>query len=78
VKIRPRLDPHDPTTLLHLLRGSEVQGWLNRELERLQLQLRTRNSAPALADGGVLIHDLMDVMPEADWDTVLADTFLEG
>ncbi len=78
LKIRPRLDPHDPATMLHLLRGPEVRGWLNRELERLQLQLRTRNSAPALADGGVLIHDLMDAMPEADWDTVLADTFLEA
>lgn len=78
LKIRPRLDPHDPTALLHLLRGAEVQGWLNRELERLQLQLRTPNTAPSLADGGVLIHGLMDVMPKADWDTVLADTFLEG
>jgi glycine cleavage system H lipoate-binding protein len=78
LKIRPRLDPQDPATLLHLLRGPEVHGWLNRELERLQLQLRTPNSAPALADGGALIHGVMDAIPEANWDTVLADTFLEG
>ena len=78
LRIRPRLDPNDPMTLRHLLRGAETRGWLNRELERLQLQLRTPNTAPALADGGVLIHGLMDAVPEADWDTVLADTFLEG
>jgi hypothetical protein len=78
IEIRPRLDLHDPLTLLHLLRGPEVRGWLNREVERLQLQLRTPNTAPALADGGVMIHGLMDAIPDADWDTVLADTFLES
>jgi hypothetical protein len=78
IKIRPRLDPHDPATLRHLLRGPEVDGWLSRELERLQLQLRTPNTAPSLADGGVLIDGVMDAMAEADWDTVLEGTFLEG
>lgn len=77
LKLRPRLDPKDPTSLRHLLRGPEVQGWHRRELERLQLQLRPPNTAPSLADGGVLTPGLMDVMPEADWDTVLADTFLQ-
>ncbi len=77
LKLRPRLNPKDPATLRHLLRGSEVHGWLSRELERLQLQLRPPNTAPSLADGGVLIDGLMDAVPEADWNTVLADTFLE-
>jgi hypothetical protein len=78
LKIRPRLDPGDPATLRHLLRGPEVHGWFSRELERLQLQLRAPGTLPALADGGALLHGLMDVVPEADWDTVLADTFLEA
>jgi len=78
LKIRPRLDPTDPATLRHLLRGPEVHGWLSKELERLQMQLRAHNSAPALADGGVLLPELMNALPEADWDTVLADTFLEA
>ncbi|MFZ0861207.1 MAG: hypothetical protein ABR881_04515 [Candidatus Sulfotelmatobacter sp.] len=78
LKIRPRLDPHDPVTLRHLLRGPEVHGWLSRELERLQLQLRAPNTPPTLADGGVLLPGLMDAVPEADWDAVLADTFLEA
>ncbi len=77
LKIRPRLDLRDPKTLRHLLRGPEVSGWLSRELERLQLQLRAPNTPPALADGGVLLPGLMDAMPDADWNTVLADTFLE-
>jgi hypothetical protein len=77
LKIRPRLDPRDPRTLRHLLKGPEVHGWLSRELERLQLQLRAPNTPPALADGGVLMPGLMDAVPEADWNTVLADTFLE-
>lgn len=78
LKIRPRLDLRDPTTLRHLLRGPEVHGWLSRELERLQLQLRAPNAPPALADGGVLLPGLMDAVPEADWDAVLADTFLQA
>jgi len=76
LKIRTRFDLQDPTTLRHLLRGPEVQGWLSRELERLQFQLRAPNTPAALADGGVLLPNLMDVIPDADWDSALADTFL--
>ena len=78
LKLRPRLNPNDPVTLRHLLRGPEVHFWLSRELDRLQLQLRPPNTAPSLADGGVLMSGLMDAMPESDWSTVLADTFLES
>lgn len=72
-----RLRPLDPTDLRHLLRGAEVPGWLSRERDRLQLQLSAPDSPPCLADGGSLMPDLMDAMPAADWDTVLASTFLE-
>src|SRR5271166_3665702 len=75
--IRPRLDLQEPATLQHLLRGPEVHGWVSRELERLQLQLRPKGAEPSLADGGVLVRGLMDALPESDWNTVLADTFLE-
>ena len=33
---------------------------------------------PCLADGGTLMPNLMDAEPGADWDTILASTFLEG
>lgn len=78
LKISPRLNANDPETLRHLLRGPEVDGWLSRELERLQIELRAPGTQPALADGGVLLPGLMDAMPGADWDTVLAETFLEA
>ena len=77
LKMRPRLNPQDPKSLRHLLRGPEVRGWVSREMERLQLQLRPPGTQPTLADGGVLVHGLMDVLPNSDWTTVLADTFLE-
>ncbi len=47
-------------------------------MERLQLQLRAPNLRPRLADGGVLMPGFMDAVPGADWDTVLADTFLQA
>jgi hypothetical protein len=78
LKIQPRLDPREPRTLRHLLRGAEVPGWLYREQERLQAQLRPPNAAPSLADGGSLVHGLMNAIPEADWETVLEETFLEA
>lgn len=78
LKVRPRHNLHDPATLLHLLHGPEVHGWLTRELERLQMQLRAPNTPVALADGGTLMPGLMDAMPGADWDSALEDTFLEA
>jgi hypothetical protein len=77
LRLRPRLDVRDPKTLRHLLRGPEVYGWLSRELERLQLQLRPQDAMPTLADGGTLMPDLINSIPQADWNTVLADTFLQ-
>lgn len=73
-----RLRPHGTLDLRHLLRGPEVAPWLSREIERLQLELAPPKTGPALADGGVLVAGLMDAMPQADWDTALAGTFLEA
>jgi hypothetical protein len=60
------------------LSGPEVPGWLASEIDRLQLQLSAPNTGPCLADGGMLVPDLMDAEPKADWDTVLASTFLDS
>lgn len=76
LKLRPLRDTHDTATLRHLLRGPEIGGWISRETERLQLQLRPIHTEPSLADGGVLLSGLMDLVPDANWDAVLADTFL--
>jgi len=63
--------------LRHLLRGAEVKPWLMREMERLQLILSLEGAAPALADGGVPVADIAAGYPEADWDAVSGEMFLE-
>jgi hypothetical protein len=73
-----KLRPRQPADLRHLLRGAEVPGWLSGELDRLQLQFSAPDAPPSLADGGTLMPELMDNMPAADWEAVLAATFLEG
>jgi len=73
-----KLRPKGNANLQHLLRGAEVNGWLGFELERLQLTLGQPEAGLSLADGGILMTGLMDGMPEADWDTALAATFLEA
>jgi hypothetical protein len=73
-----KLRPRNPVNLRHLLRGAEVPGWLSGELDRLQLQFSPPDAPACLADGGTLMPNLMDAMPAADWDAVLAATFLEG
>ncbi len=72
-----KLRPRGEANLRHLLRGAEVPGWLGRELERLQVELAPAGAVPSLADGGILVDGLMDAVPSADWDGVLAATFLE-
>jgi hypothetical protein len=61
----------------HLLKGKEVKGWLMREIERLQFALATDGVGASLADGGVLIDDLPKAHPDADWDGVFGEMFLE-
>lgn len=78
LKVRPRKDAHDPVTLRHLLRGVEVDGWLARELERLQQQFRAADPVPTLADGGEMVYGVMDAVPDADWDAVIEESFLAG
>jgi hypothetical protein len=78
LKVRPRMDLTNPQTMRHLLRGPEINGWISTELGRLQVQLRQPDTVPALADGGMLLPNLMETISQADWDAVLADTFLES
>jgi hypothetical protein len=61
----------------HLLRGGEVRPWLMREMERLHLALAVQGAAPTLADGGVPVIDIAAAYPDADWDAVCGEMFLE-
>jgi hypothetical protein len=61
----------------HLLAGWEVRPWMMREMERLQLALSIDGTRATLADGGVPVADLAASCPQADWDAVCGEMFLE-
>ena len=73
LKIRP-----DLFDFRNLLGGSEIRPWVMREMERLQLALSAEGAAPTLADGGVPVPDIAAVYPQADWDAVCGEMFLES
>lgn len=67
----------DRCDMRHLLSGWEVRPWMMREMERLQLALATDGTRATLADGGVPVADLAASCPQADWDAVCGEMFLE-
>jgi hypothetical protein len=75
LKVKP--ESHGEPGFGHLLRGAEVRPWLLREMERLQLALTAEGAAATLADGGVPVADIAASYPEADWDGVCGEMFLE-
>ncbi len=63
----------------HLLRGAEVRPWLMREMERLQLTLyRRRRGAGTGRRRSPRRGHRRQAIPEADWDAVCGEMFLEG
>jgi hypothetical protein len=76
--LRVKTPGHGETDFRHLLRGAEVRPWLMREMERLQITLSAEAGAAAtLADGGVPVEDIAAAYPEANWDAVCGEMFLE-
>jgi len=73
LRIRPK-----PLDVRHLLRDSEVRPWVMRELERLQLALSQEGAPATLADGGVPVEDIAAAYPDADWNAVCGEMFLQG
>lgn len=74
LRIRPATQPPD---LRHLLHGREVGCWVKRELERLMRLVQPAGAQATLADGGVLIHDVIAELPEAKWDRITGELFLD-
>lgn len=74
--LRVKPDVSGEPAFRHLLRGSEIRPWLQREMERLQLALTAEGAAPTLADGGVPVADIAAGYPKADWDAVCGEMFL--
>ena len=61
----------------HLLRGSEIRPWISREVERLYSALAPANQAPTMADGGVPMDDIAAGYPDANWDSICSEIFLQ-
>jgi glycine cleavage system H protein len=74
LKVRPEDQPPDTR---HLLAPHEVKPWVMRELERMQIALGARALGASLADGGVPVADIAAACPNADWDAVCGEMFLE-
>lgn len=72
-----RVKPEGDRDLRHLLRSAEVRPWMTRELERLQAVLSVDGIGVSLADGGELVDDMPANYPDADWETVMGEMFLE-
>ena len=62
---------------VHLLRGEELRPWYMRELERLQLALGHEAVGSSLADGGAPVADIPKACPEADWNAVWGEMFMQ-
>jgi hypothetical protein len=71
-----RVDPGAVLDLRHLLSADEARLWGLRELERLQ-KACGGPAGVALADGGELVEDAGAAVPEARYDALLGDLFLE-
>jgi hypothetical protein len=66
------------TNMRHLLHGAEVYPWITHEVERLKVALASKEAGVNFADAGVAAEDLSQCYPEADWDAVLGNVFLES
>jgi glycine cleavage system H lipoate-binding protein len=75
LKVKPDADDEDASR--HLLRGAEIQPWITREMERLQLALTAEGAGVTLADGGVPVADIAASCPGVDWSAVCGEMFLE-
>ncbi|MBK7931284.1 MAG: hypothetical protein IPJ98_28550 [Bryobacterales bacterium] len=60
----------------HLLSGADAHAWVNAETDRLMILLSSTPTGAALADGGALVTDLHQALPDAPWDEVSAAMFL--
>lgn len=72
-----RVRPARNYDLRHLLRGPELRPWMMRELERLQSALSADGVGVSLTDGGELVEDMPANYPDADWENVMGEMFLE-
>jgi len=69
--------PGDGWDLRHLLTDGEVRPWMLREIENLQTRLAGAATGASLADGGTPVGDFPQACPEADWEGIWRELFLD-
>ncbi len=72
-----KVRPEPGANTRHLLQGGEVRPWIMRDLERLELALASEGVGMSLADGGEVVGDVPAACPQADWNEVWSEMFLE-
>jgi hypothetical protein len=75
-----RVMPKNGATLnmRHLLQGAEVFPWIRHEVERLKIALASKEADASFNSPGGPVQDMCQCYPEADWDAVLGNIFLES
>jgi glycine cleavage system H lipoate-binding protein len=63
--------------LRHLLRDGEVRPWMLHEIESLQSRLNGAVAGATLADGGTPMADFPQACPQADWEGIWREAFLD-
>jgi glycine cleavage system H protein len=74
LKVRPLATGIDTR---HLLHGEEIRPWIRREMDRLVASVGSVMHSPTLADGGEPVKDFAQALPDAHWDGILGELFLE-
>ena len=74
LRVRPLTSSLDTR---HLLHGEEVYCWIANEMKRVGHFLRNTKGVPTLADGGEPLADIPVSSPDADWDGIWGEVFLE-
>jgi hypothetical protein len=74
LKVRPLTATLDTR---HLLHGEEVYCWIAGEIERVGRLLEPAQPVPTMADGGELVTDPVVSAPDADWEGIWSEVFLE-
>jgi hypothetical protein len=75
VKIRLDRPLEEQRQLLH---GSEAALWLERELRTVERAVTPLGQGTTLADGGAIRPDLVESLPDVDWDLLREDLLLDA
>jgi hypothetical protein len=62
---------------VHLLHGPEVPRWLEHELRTVERAVTPLSHGTTLADGGAIRTDLVESLPDVNWDQLREELLLD-